>query len=123
MDSIDSTRIRRIFDLLGRGIHGRTEIHVAGSIPTLIKGLTARPTGDIDLVMKSPSATAPLLDSTLTSGSDGVGLESPTYPVGVQQSVGRSDSHRRTATAGRAPTDRGGKRRGTSSPTRRTGIA
>ena len=54
VDSIDSTRLRRIFDLLGRGIHGRTEIHVAGSIPTLIKGLTARPTGDIDLVDEIP---------------------------------------------------------------------
>jgi hypothetical protein len=54
VDRIDSTRIRRIFDLLGRGIHGRTEIHVAGSIPTLIKGLTARPTGDIDLVDEIP---------------------------------------------------------------------
>jgi hypothetical protein len=54
VDSIDSTRLRRIFDLLGRGIHGRLEIHVAGSIPTLIKGLTARPTGDIDLVDEVP---------------------------------------------------------------------
>ena len=54
MDSIDSTRIRRIFDLLGRGIHGRVEVHIAGSIPTLIKGLTVRPTGDIDLVDEVP---------------------------------------------------------------------
>lgn len=56
VDSIDATRIRRIFDLLGRGIHGRVEIHIAGSIPTLIKGLTARPTGDIDLVDEVPEA-------------------------------------------------------------------
>ncbi len=54
VDSIDSTRLRRIFDLLGRGIHDRIEIHVAGSIPTLIKGLTVRPTGDIDLVDEVP---------------------------------------------------------------------
>ena len=54
VDSIDSTRIRRIFDLLGRAIHGHVEIHIAGSIPTLIKGLTARPTGDIDLVDEIP---------------------------------------------------------------------
>jgi hypothetical protein len=54
VDSVDSTRLRRIFELLGRGIHGRIEIHVAGSIPTLIKGLTARPTGDIDLVDEVP---------------------------------------------------------------------
>jgi hypothetical protein len=55
VDSIDSTRIGRIFELLGRGIHGRVEVHIAGSIPTLIKGLTARPTGDIDLVDEIPA--------------------------------------------------------------------
>jgi hypothetical protein len=54
VDSIDATRLGRIFDLLGRGIHGRVEIHVAGSIPTLVKGLTVRPTGDIDLVDEVP---------------------------------------------------------------------
>ncbi|MGP0062193.1 MAG: DUF6036 family nucleotidyltransferase [Isosphaeraceae bacterium] len=55
VDSIDSTRLRRIFDLLGRGIHGRLEVHIAGSIPTLIKGLTVRPTGDIDFVDEVPA--------------------------------------------------------------------
>src|SRR5438105_6203223 len=54
VDSIDSTRLRRIFELLGRGIHGRIDVHIAGSIPTLIKGLTARPTGDIDFVDEVP---------------------------------------------------------------------
>jgi hypothetical protein len=54
VDSIDATRIRRIFDLLGRGIHHPVEVHIAGSIPTLIKGLTARPTGDIDFVDEVP---------------------------------------------------------------------
>jgi hypothetical protein len=54
VDSIDSTRLRRIFDLLGKGIHKRVEIHVAGSIPTLVKKLTVRPTGDIDLVDEVP---------------------------------------------------------------------
>jgi hypothetical protein len=54
VDSIDSTRLRRIFELLGRTIHDRIEVHIAGSIPTLIKGLTARPTGDIDLVDEVP---------------------------------------------------------------------
>ena len=54
VDSIDSTQLGQIFDLLGRGIHGRVEIHIAGSIPTLIKGLTARPTDDIDLVDEVP---------------------------------------------------------------------
>ena len=54
MDSIDLTRIKRIFDLLGRVIRGPVEVHIAGSIPTLIKGLTARPTGDIDFVDRFP---------------------------------------------------------------------
>jgi hypothetical protein len=54
VDSIDLTRISRIFDLLGRTIHNRVEVHIAGSIPTLIKGLTARPTGDIDFVDEVP---------------------------------------------------------------------
>jgi hypothetical protein len=55
VDGIDSTQLKQIFELLGRGIHGRVEIHIAGSIPTLIKGLTARPTDDIDLVDEIPA--------------------------------------------------------------------
>jgi hypothetical protein len=55
VDSIDLTRISRIFDLLGRAIQGPVEVHIAGSIPTLIKGLTARPTGDIDFVDEVPA--------------------------------------------------------------------
>ena len=54
VDSIDSTQLGQIFELLGRGIHGQVEIHIAGSVPTLIKGLTARPTDDIDLVDEVP---------------------------------------------------------------------
>ena len=53
--SIDSDQVRQIFDLLGRAIHGPIEVHIAGSIPTLIKGLTARPTGDIDFVDEVPA--------------------------------------------------------------------
>jgi Nucleotidyltransferase of unknown function (DUF6036) len=55
VDSIDSTQLSQIFELLGRSIHGRIEIHIAGSVPTLIKGLTARPTDDIDLVDEVPA--------------------------------------------------------------------
>jgi hypothetical protein len=55
VDSIDLTRLRRIFDLLGRAIHSPVEVHIAGSIPTLIKGLTARPTGVIDFVDEVPA--------------------------------------------------------------------
>ncbi len=54
VDGIDSTQLRQIFELLGRNIHGRVEVHIAGSVPTLIKGLTARPTDDIDLVDEVP---------------------------------------------------------------------
>jgi hypothetical protein len=54
VDNIDLTRLSRIFDLLGRAIHGPVEVHIAGSIPTLVKGLTVRPTGDIDFVDQVP---------------------------------------------------------------------
>ncbi len=54
VNRIDSTQLGQIFDMLGRGIQGRIEVHIAGSIPTLIKGLTARPTIDIDLVNEVP---------------------------------------------------------------------
>jgi len=52
--SIGPAEIKQIFDLLGRNIHGRVEVNIAGSIPTLIKGLTARPTADIDFVDEVP---------------------------------------------------------------------
>jgi hypothetical protein len=55
VDSIDSPQIRQIFDLLGRGIHNPVEVHIAGSIPTLIKGLTYRPTADIGFVDEVPA--------------------------------------------------------------------
>ncbi len=53
--SIDGSEIRQIFDLLGRRIQGPIEVYIAGSIPTLIKGLTARPTIDIDFVDEVPA--------------------------------------------------------------------
>jgi hypothetical protein len=46
--------LEQIFELLGRGIHDRVEVTVAGSIPTLVDGLTQRPTDDIDLVNEVP---------------------------------------------------------------------
>ena len=55
VDSIDLIQIGQIFEMLGRGIHGPVEVHIAGSIPTLIKGLTVRPTGDIDFVDEVPA--------------------------------------------------------------------
>jgi hypothetical protein len=55
VDSIDSTQLSQMFELLGRGIHDRIEVHIAGSIPTLLKGLTVRPTTDIDFVDEVPA--------------------------------------------------------------------
>ena len=52
--SIGSTEIKQIFDLLGRKVRDRVEVNIAGSIPTLIKGMTARPTADIDFVNEVP---------------------------------------------------------------------
>ncbi len=54
VNRIDSPQIHQIFEILGREIRSPVEIHIAGSIPTLIKGLTARPTADIDLVNEVP---------------------------------------------------------------------
>ncbi len=47
--------LQQVFELLGRKLQGRLEINIAGSIPTLVKGLTARPTDDIDIVDEVPS--------------------------------------------------------------------
>jgi hypothetical protein len=52
--SITPSQIQRIFDLLGRNIHERIDVHIAGSITTLLAGLTARPTEDIDFVDEVP---------------------------------------------------------------------
>jgi hypothetical protein len=55
VDRIDSPQLHQIFEMLGQGLHGPIEVYIAGSIPTLIKGLTARPTGDIDFVDEVPA--------------------------------------------------------------------
>jgi hypothetical protein len=54
VSTIGADQVQQIFDLLGRGIHHRVEVTIAGSIPTLIEGLTSRPTADIDLVNEVP---------------------------------------------------------------------
>ncbi len=56
VDSIGANQVKQIFTLLGRNIHDRVEVYVAGSVPTLIEGLTARPTEDIDIVDELPAA-------------------------------------------------------------------
>jgi hypothetical protein len=48
--SPSAIQIGQIVDLLGRRIQHRVEVNIAGSIPTLIKGLTAQPTAHIDFV-------------------------------------------------------------------------
>jgi len=55
VDSIRTAQVQQIFALLGQNVHDRVEVYVAGSIPTLIAGLTARPTEDIDLVDEVPA--------------------------------------------------------------------
>ncbi|HEY7312698.1 MAG TPA: DUF6036 family nucleotidyltransferase [Gemmataceae bacterium] len=55
VDSIGAAQVKQIFALLGQHIHRRVEVYVAGSIPTLIKGLTARPTAAIDIVDEVPA--------------------------------------------------------------------
>jgi len=52
--SVSMTDIQQVLQLLGQGVHGRVEINIAGSVPTLIHGLTARPTDDIDIVDEIP---------------------------------------------------------------------
>jgi len=54
VSSTNKDQIAQILDLLGQRIHDRIEINIAGSIPTLIRGLTARPTDDIDFVNEVP---------------------------------------------------------------------
>ena len=55
MASIGSVAVQQIFELLGRKIHEQIEVNIAGSIPTLITGRTARPTADIDFVDEVPA--------------------------------------------------------------------
>jgi hypothetical protein len=55
VDSIGEIQVKQIFSLLGQDIHDRIEVYVAGSIPTRIEGLTARPTEDIAIVDEVPA--------------------------------------------------------------------
>ena len=53
--SVSLTDIQQVLQLLGQSVHGRVEINIAGSVPTLIHGLTVRPTDDIDIVDEIPA--------------------------------------------------------------------
>jgi hypothetical protein len=55
VENIRAAQVKQIFALLGQNVHDRVDVYVAGSIPTLIEGLTARPTEDIDLVDEVPA--------------------------------------------------------------------
>jgi hypothetical protein len=52
--SVGLTDLKQVLQLLGERVRGRVEIHIAGSVPTLISGLTARPTDDIGIVNEVP---------------------------------------------------------------------
>ena len=52
--NIKKAQLEQIFDILGRKLQAPIEVYIAGSIPTLIAGLTARPTDDIDFVDEIP---------------------------------------------------------------------
>jgi hypothetical protein len=54
VNSIGENEVKQIFTLLGQNVHDRVEVYIAGSVPTLIEGLTARPTEDIDIVDEVP---------------------------------------------------------------------
>lgn len=54
VSTISKDQVAQVLDQLGQRIHDRIEINIAGSIPTLIRGLTARPTDDIDFVNEVP---------------------------------------------------------------------
>jgi hypothetical protein len=53
--SVNLTMLKQVLELLGHQVHGRVEMTIAGSIPSLVGGLTARPTDDIDIVDEVPA--------------------------------------------------------------------
>lgn len=53
--NVGSNEIRQIFSLLGQGVRDSIDVYIAGSIPTMIQGMTARPTDDIDIVNEIPA--------------------------------------------------------------------
>ena len=55
VSNIGSNEIRQIFSLLGEHVRDRIDVYIAGSIPTMIQGLTVRPTDDIDIVNEVPA--------------------------------------------------------------------
>ena len=56
VEGIDRGQIEQVFEMIGGGLRHLVEIDVAGSLPTLLEGLTCRPTDDIDVVNEVPAA-------------------------------------------------------------------
>lgn len=54
--NIRRNELEQVFELLGRNVSKRTEVCLAGSIPTLMTDLTARPTDDIDFIDEVPDS-------------------------------------------------------------------
>src|SRR3989454_12824050 len=52
---LNQDELQQVFDLLGQQVRGHVEVNIAGSIPILLKGLTVRPTDDIDIVDEVPA--------------------------------------------------------------------
>src|SRR5207253_8365713 len=52
--NVGSSEIQQIFSILGQSVRDSIDVYIAGSIPTMIQGLTARPTDDIDIVNEIP---------------------------------------------------------------------
>lgn len=55
VDNIGEKQVKQIFSLLGQNVHERIEVYLAGSVPTLMEGFTARPTEGIDIVDEVPA--------------------------------------------------------------------
>ncbi|HEY9868409.1 MAG TPA: DUF6036 family nucleotidyltransferase, partial [Candidatus Obscuribacterales bacterium] len=53
--SIKKTELEQVLELLGRNIQHPVEAYIAGSVPTLVAGLTFRPTDGIDFVDEVPA--------------------------------------------------------------------
>jgi hypothetical protein len=53
--SMHKEQLEQVFEALGTMIRLPIDVYIAGSIPTLLKGLTVRPTDDIDFVDEVPA--------------------------------------------------------------------
>ena len=54
VENVNQTELQQVLDLLGRAVKNDVVVDIAGSIPTLLANLTARPTDDIDIVNEIP---------------------------------------------------------------------